>query len=147
MKTTMIVIWKILNGSGLDEILNITYKGATLRSILNVHHFNKSLRCCKLPYTAPYMLLIQSYWTSTSSLTINSHTTSTTSSLFEKSHPLFQNIPHEFNVDSIKQKWFKELVAAIEQENLALKISIWAEDIAKNSRSFKFWYFVLHDLL
>ncbi|CAF1502366.1 unnamed protein product [Adineta steineri] len=140
MKTTMIVIWQILDGSGIDDVLNITYKGATLRSILNVHHFNKSLRCCKLLYTALYMLFIQSYWTSNSC-------TSTSPSLFEKSHSLFKNIPNKFNIDSIKQKWFKELVDEIEKENLALKISIWADDKAKQSSSFKFWYFVLHDLL
>jgi hypothetical protein len=93
MKNTMIVIWQILDGSGIDDVFNITYKGATLRSILNVYHFNKSLRCCKLLYTALYMLLIQSYWTSTSSLSINNDVTSTPT-LFEKLHPLFQNIPN-----------------------------------------------------
>ncbi|CAF1553809.1 unnamed protein product, partial [Didymodactylos carnosus] len=61
MKNYMIVVWDVLDGSGIEDILGYFYKGASLRSIFVVHHFNKSLRCCKLLYTALSMLLIQSF--------------------------------------------------------------------------------------
>jgi len=60
---------------------------------------------------------------------------------------LFQNVSNECHTDSIKQSWLKELVAVIEQENLASKISVWVENTTKQSQSFKFWYRVLHDVI
>lgn len=144
MKTTMIMIWQILDGSGYDDILSTIYKGATLRSILNVSHFNKSFRCCKLLYTALSVLLIESY--------VDSFLPTVTSALngsssLDEFHILFEDGPNEFNVNGIKQKWFKDLVAAIEKENLLSTISNWAETVAQRSQSFKYWYFVLHNLL
>ncbi|CAF3952846.1 unnamed protein product [Rotaria sp. Silwood1] len=146
MKNTMIVIWQILECSGIEDILNIIYKGATLKSILNVHHFNKSFRSCKLLYTALQMLLVESYVAANTSLAID--TTSTSNSLFlsNELRVLFENIPNEYNTDSVKQIWFKKLVTIIEQEHTVSKISIWAENKAKQSLSFKFWYFILRHL-
>ncbi|CAF5156551.1 unnamed protein product, partial [Rotaria sp. Silwood1] len=132
--------------SGIEDILNIIYKGATLKSILNVHHFNKSFRSCKLLYTALQMLLVESYVAANTSLAID--TTSTSNSLFlsNELRVLFENIPNEYNTDSVKQIWFKKLVTIIEQEHTVSKISIWAENKAKQSLSFKFWYFILRHL-
>ncbi|CAF2962509.1 unnamed protein product, partial [Rotaria sp. Silwood2] len=136
MKTTMIAMWQILEGSGIEDILSFIYKGATLKSIFNVFHFNKSFRCCKLLYTTLKMLLIESYITS------NTTTTSTSNYSFLPSaiRLIFENIPHEFNVDAIKQTWFKSLITAIEQENLLSKIILYnfyrydRIDIVFNSR-------------
>jgi hypothetical protein len=42
----MIIIWDVLNGSGIEDILSCIYKAAAHRAIINVHNFNYSLRCC-----------------------------------------------------------------------------------------------------
>jgi hypothetical protein len=34
MKNTMIMIWGVLDGSGVEEIIGLIYKGASLRSVL-----------------------------------------------------------------------------------------------------------------
>jgi hypothetical protein len=34
MKNTMVVIWDILEGSGIEEVLESIYKGASLRAVL-----------------------------------------------------------------------------------------------------------------
>jgi hypothetical protein len=34
MKNTMIVIWDVLEGSGIEEVLGLIYKGASLRAVL-----------------------------------------------------------------------------------------------------------------
>ena len=139
MKTTMIVIWQILDGSDVEDILNVIYKGATLKSILKVHHFNKCLRSCKLLYTALQMLLIESYVTSSNtSLPINTTSTSNSALVFNELRIVFENTPNEYNIDSIKQTWFKTFVTIVEQEDLVAKISIWTENKAKQSLSFKF---------
>ena len=103
----MIVILQVLDGSGVEDILNVICKGATLISILKVHHFNKSLKPCKLLYTALQMLLIESYVTSNTSLTINTTSTSNSALVFNELRILFENTPNEYNIDSIKQTWFK----------------------------------------
>jgi hypothetical protein len=33
MKNTMIVIWDVLEGSGVEEVLGLIYKGASLRAV------------------------------------------------------------------------------------------------------------------
>ncbi|CAF2321810.1 unnamed protein product [Rotaria sp. Silwood2] len=52
MKCAMVVIWDILQGSGIDDLIGELYKGATHRAVLAVANFNKSLRTIKLLYTA-----------------------------------------------------------------------------------------------
>ncbi|CAF4678307.1 unnamed protein product, partial [Rotaria sp. Silwood2] len=44
MKCAMVVIWDILQGSGIDDLIGELYKGATHRAVLAVANFNKSLR-------------------------------------------------------------------------------------------------------
>jgi hypothetical protein len=34
MKNSMIVIWDVLEGSGLEEVLGLVYKGSSLRAVL-----------------------------------------------------------------------------------------------------------------
>ena len=92
------------------------------------------------------MLLIESYVTSNTSLTINTTSTSNSAFVFNELRILFENTPNEYNIDSIKQTWFKTLVTIAEQEDLVSKISIWAENKAEQSLSFKFWHFILRHL-
>ncbi len=40
MKCEMIVIWDLLEGSGIDTLIGHLYKGATHRAVLAVAHFN-----------------------------------------------------------------------------------------------------------
>jgi hypothetical protein len=138
----MIVIWQLLDGSGIDDILTCLYKGATLRSIFNVHHFNKSLRSCKLLYTALSILLIEAYSTSNTSLP-----NSPCGIVVDEFSLLFQNLPNEYNNDSVKQKWFQQMIDAIDEQGLLAKLSSWAEDASARSKSFQFWYFILRHLL
>ncbi|CAF2191690.1 unnamed protein product [Rotaria magnacalcarata] len=147
IKTTMIVIWQVLDGSGIEDILNFVYKGATLRSILNVYHFNKSFRCCKLLYTALQMLLLESYVKSTITLNKERTSASNISSILDQFRPLFESAPNEYSVDFHKQMGFKNLLLAIKEDDLLSKITIWAKDQSKMSSSFCFWFFLLSNLL
>jgi hypothetical protein len=61
MKNYMIVVWDILEGSGIDTALGELYKGASLRSIMNCSHFNKSLRAMKLLHSTLATLLIHEF--------------------------------------------------------------------------------------
>ncbi|CAF2862598.1 unnamed protein product [Rotaria sp. Silwood2] len=61
MKNYMIAVWDILEGSGIDTALGELYKGASLRSIMNCSHFNKSLRAMKLLHSALAALIIHEF--------------------------------------------------------------------------------------
>jgi hypothetical protein len=155
VKNTMILIWDVLDGSGIDSVLERLYKGATLRAILNVHHFNHSLRACKLLYTALSVLLLDAFFEFAIALpqpTQPITTTATSSSLMpscilEKLIPILRNIPSDFSKDHNKQEWFKELLKEIDKLNLQLVLDEWADDQCNKSASFRLWLFVLRRLL
>ncbi|CAF4634463.1 unnamed protein product [Rotaria sp. Silwood1] len=92
------------------------------------------------------MLLVESYVASN----ILSNTITTPSSdsslLVNKIRTFSESSPTEYHVNSIKQIWFNKLVTFIEEENLVLELSNWAESKAKQSRLFDFWYFMLRHL-
>ena len=77
-----------------------------------VRHFSKSLRCCKLLYTALNMLRMEAFFdqTSTSLSTINCiHTLKST----------MKRIPSKFAADDISQKWFAQLLNDIQQSDFS----------------------------
>ena len=45
LKNYMIVVWDVLNGSGIEDILERIYKGAAHRAVMNVHNLSYSLYC------------------------------------------------------------------------------------------------------
>ncbi|CAF3953138.1 unnamed protein product, partial [Rotaria sp. Silwood1] len=139
-KNMMIVIWDVLQGSGIEDILENIYKGATLKSILKVHHFNKSLRCCKILYTALYILLLEAFFeeTLTSLLVTDSinHLKST-----------MKKIPVEFASDDTAQTWFIQLIEVIGKSNLSTYLHNWTIDSCNTNSTFRLWYFILNQLL
>ncbi|CAF1476669.1 unnamed protein product, partial [Didymodactylos carnosus] len=134
MKNFMILIWDVLDGSGVNELLGKIYKGATLRSILNVHHFNKSLRCCKLLYTALSILLIEQFLT--------------TSPLPDQILSVLSAVPNGYDYlkNETKQKWFKDLTNELKKVELSDVFTTWAVGCSQQNITFKFWLFVLQCL-
>ncbi|CAF4394933.1 unnamed protein product [Rotaria socialis] len=103
MKNMMIVVWDLLKGSGIEDVLKSIYKNATFSSILVVRHFNRSLGCCKRLHTALHMLCIEAF----------SHQTSISSSITDCLNTLksvILQIPSEYASDDIFQKWFPQLL-------------------------------------
>ncbi|CAF1049848.1 unnamed protein product [Didymodactylos carnosus] len=49
-KNFMGIIWTVLQGSGIEDSLSLLYGTATIKSIMNVHDYKKSLRALKLIY-------------------------------------------------------------------------------------------------
>ncbi|CAF1154261.1 unnamed protein product, partial [Didymodactylos carnosus] len=154
MKNLMIVIWDVLDGSGIEDVFGFLYKGVSLRSILNVHHFNKSLRCIKLLYTALELLLFDSFITTTTQLQTSSTsssfaspTTLTSHSTIEKLKTNLLAIPSDYARDTIKQEWFKNLLDELKVVQLSDAFNAWEEKFSQQSVSFKFWQFVLQRLL
>ncbi|CAF1392249.1 unnamed protein product, partial [Didymodactylos carnosus] len=137
MKNYMVVVWDVLNGSGVDDVLGAIFKGATLRSILTVHHFNKSLRCCKLLYTALSMLFMESFF----------NTSSSGVSITDALRTTLEQAPSEYVVDKTHKQWFKQLLNDIEQQQLSTVVADWAQEKIKQNTTFQFWYFVLKKLL
>ncbi|CAF4496881.1 unnamed protein product, partial [Didymodactylos carnosus] len=142
MKNYMILIWLVLDGIGMDDLFGYIYHGATLRAILNVSHFNKSFRCVKLLYTSLYMLIIEQFHTYLSS----SPESSITETL-KLLHNVLILLPHTFNTDSVKQSWFSNLTSILNTLNVKQMFDKWRSDLSFKSITFRFWTFVLFDLL
>jgi hypothetical protein len=101
MKNFMVVIWDVLDGSGLDDILGCIYKAAAHRAVLNVYNFNYSLRCCKIIYTALSILFLDSFIKTTSSSTTN-----TTINIIDKLKEILKSIPSDYAVNDKKKIFF-----------------------------------------
>ncbi|CAF4187652.1 unnamed protein product, partial [Didymodactylos carnosus] len=144
MKNFQIVIWDVLTGSGIEDVLGCIYKGASLKSIWNVHHFNKSLRCCKLLYTALSILFLQSFC---EALLTTATSSSLSPSIIDILQETITEIPSEYAIDDIKQKWFNRLLNSIDKLRLSALVDEWAKDNCQENVTFKFWYFILHYLL
>ncbi|CAF3305789.1 unnamed protein product [Rotaria sp. Silwood2] len=140
MKNMMVVIWEVLQGSGIEGLLEKIYKGASLRSILKVSHFNKSLRSCKLLYTALHILLLEAFFdqTATSSMIVNC-----TNNL----KSIMSQIPSEFAADDVCQAWFTQLLEAIEENNLLTYLKTWCINSSNTDSTFRLWFFILERLL
>ena len=146
MKNYMVVIWDVLNGSGIEDVLGCIYKAAAHRSIMSVHNFNYSLRCCKLVYTALSMLFLDSFIKTLSSSSSSSSPTTTTD-IIEKLKEMLKSIPSDYAVGNIKQQWFSTLINEIDNLKLSDVLDQWAAEQCQLNQAFKFWYFVYHELL
>ncbi|CAF1479999.1 unnamed protein product, partial [Didymodactylos carnosus] len=135
LKTYMIMVWKVLAGSGIHELLGNIYQGATLRSILEVTNFNKSLRATKLLYTALSILCIENFITSTSALSSSQSIPST-----------FDQLPSYYATDEKKKQWFTSLLEIIHRSNLQEKYHEYSTTTSSTNIHFKFWYYILNQL-
>ena len=105
-----------------------------------VCHFNKSLGCCKLLYTALNMLCIEAFFdqTSTSLSTIYCvHILKST----------MKRIASEFAAVDVSQKWFAQLLHDIQQSDFSTNFHSWIVNCSRTNSTFRFWYFVLDRLL
>lgn len=150
-KNTMILIWDILDGSGIDSVLEQLYRGATLRAILNVHHFNHSLRACKLLFTALSIMLLDSFFESAMNPPQMQPITTTSStgpsSVLDDLLPILSEIPSHFAKGARKQEWFAKLLDVLDESNLQSSIDAWADVQCRKSASFRLWLFVFRHLL
>lgn len=91
----MVVIWDVLDGSGIGDVLAFVYKGAVHRSIMNVHNFNYSLRCCKLVYTALAEIFFNSFLKTLS-------TSTTTPNIIMNLKKILKRIPSDYVITDKK---------------------------------------------
>jgi hypothetical protein len=135
----MIIIWDVLNGSGVEDIFACIYKAAAHRAAMNVHNFNYSLRCCKLLYSALSMLFIESFIkTSLSS--------SQTTIPIDKIKQILEAIPSDYATDAEKQTWFIALTDEIKNIQLLDFVNQWASEQCAKNLSFRFCYFIHREL-
>ncbi|CAF4309033.1 unnamed protein product [Rotaria socialis] len=140
MKNMMIVVWDLLKGSGIEDVLKSIYKNATFSSILVVRHFNRSLGCCKRLHTALHMLCIEAF----------SHQTSISSSITDCLNTLksvILQIPSEYASDDIFQKWFPQLLQTVKQSHFQTYVHAWAFNFSRTNSTSRLWYFILHRIL
>ena len=140
MKNYLIVIWDVLNGSGVEDILGCIYKGAAHRAAMNVHNFNHSLRCCKLLYSALSILFIEAF------IKTSLSSPSTTVSV-DKLKKILEAIPSDYTTNKEKQTWFITFTNEIKNIRLLDIINQWASEQCEKNLSFKFWYFIYRQLL
>jgi hypothetical protein len=139
----MVVIWGVLKGSGIEDVLGCIYKAAAHRSIMNVHNFNYSLRCCKLIYTGLSTLFFDSYIK-----TFSSPSTSTTATVnIEKLKEILKSTPSDYVLNVTKQQWFATLIQEINNLKLSSIIDQWAVEQCERNQGFRFWYFIYRQLL
>ncbi|CAF3938297.1 unnamed protein product [Rotaria sp. Silwood1] len=140
MKNMMVVLWNLLKGSGIEDVFENIYKDATLSSVFEVRHFNRSLRCCKLLYTALHVLCIEAFFDQTS-------ISLSTSDCMKNLKSVMLQIPSEYAADDISQKWFAQLLQKIEQSDFSTYFYAWAFNSSKANSTFRLWYFILHRIL
>jgi hypothetical protein len=99
-----------------------------------VHHFNKSLRCCKLLYTALMRLLLEAFFAADTN-----H--------FDDIQSILQELPNEFSKCNVKQHWFSGLVDEIQRSGFSDGFRTWCVESAKKNPRFKLWSFVIFSLL
>ncbi|CAF3390230.1 unnamed protein product, partial [Rotaria sp. Silwood2] len=105
-----------------------------------VRHFNRSLRCCKLLYTALHVLCIEAFFDQTS-------ISLSTSDCMKNLKSVMLQIPSEYASDDISQKWFAQLLQKIEQSDFSTYFDAWAFNSSKANSTFRLWYFILHRIL
>lgn len=102
-------------------------------SLFSVHHFNKSLRCCKLVYTALLILLLESFVTSNRDQ-------------FGDVESILKELPNEFCTNDVKQKWFVMLINRIKQVDFYKSFRKWCVESSEKNLVFKLWSFITFSL-
>lgn len=100
----------------------------------SVHHFNKSLRCCKLLYTSLMILLIEAF-------------VAASMADFSDINSILTELPNEFSNNEVKQKWLNDLLDKIQTTNFYDKFHTWCIESGKKNAVFKLWSFVIFSLL
>jgi hypothetical protein len=99
----------------------------------SVHHFNKSLRSCKLVYTCLLLLLLESFLAADTGQ-------------FGNVESILKELPNEFSKHDIKQKWFSDLVDKIKEVDFYDNFHSWCIESAKNNVVFRLWSFAAFSL-
>ncbi|CAF4092708.1 unnamed protein product, partial [Rotaria magnacalcarata] len=135
MKCGMIVIWGMLEESGIDILIGELYKGATHRAVLSVAHFNKSLRTIKLIFTALHILLH------------NEFVQSLPTTLIDQFEQCMNKMPSNVtNVDD-NQQWYAYVLDFLSNAKLKNVFDHWIDESCEKNLKFRFWTFVLLDLI
>ena len=124
---------RIIAGSVEVGCLSIGYISSTVDSS-SVHHFNKSLRCCKLLYTALVVLMLEAFL-------------ATSPDHFRDMQSNMEERPSEFCKSDIKRKWFSDLLGSIQRSDFHDQFHAWCTRWAANNSVFRLWSFVLFSLL
>ena len=100
----------------------------------SVHHFNKSLRSCKLLYTSLVHLMLKSFFAAELKE-------------FDHIEPIFKELPNEFcNVD-VKKKWFSSLLEKLQDIDFHKKFQRWCLTSSENNSVFRLWSFIAFCIL
>jgi hypothetical protein len=105
----------------------------------SVRHFNRSLRCCKLLYSALHMLCIEAFFDQTS--------ISSSANCMNSLKSVMLQIPSEYASDDISQKWFAQLLETVEQSQFSTYFHAWAFNSSRKNSTFRLCYFILHQIL
>ena len=135
MKCSMVVIWNTLEESGIDTLIGCLYKGATLRAILSVAHFNKSLRAIKLLYTALLILLYNEY--------IKTFSTTMTDELDE----VMKLRPVDLTNVEKNREWYTLVLDYLSKSQWKMDFDAWIKENCEACVKFRFWIFVIFDLI
>ncbi|CAF4553069.1 unnamed protein product, partial [Rotaria sp. Silwood2] len=135
MRCAMKVIWGVLEESGIDTLIGELYKGATLRAILSVAHFNKSLRAIKLLYTALLIYIHEEFFQTLTTDIINE---------FEQ---VMSKMPTDLANIEEKKRWYTLVLDYLSNIKLQDKFDLWIQNNCENNLKFRFWTFVLYNLI
>jgi hypothetical protein len=135
MKCAMIVIWDMLEESGIDTLIGELYKGATHRAVLSVAHFNKSLRTIKLLYTALIIILNNEFVL----------TLSTT--MIDEIKQCMSQMPTDLTDIEENRKWYILVLDYLSKSNWQNDFHLWIKNNCSNNLKFRFWCFILFDLI
>ncbi|CAF1557992.1 unnamed protein product, partial [Didymodactylos carnosus] len=133
LKNYMAMIWTILDGSGVHQLIGCIFQGATLRSVFNVTNFNKSLRTIKLLYTSFGICLMREYLSS--------------NYLHISIRELLNKTPTTFHTDEYKQKWFHQVLSTTSQINFEKQFNEFCTRQSNKMVCFRFWYWIFRFLL
>ena len=129
------MIWDMLEGSGIDTLLGYLYKGATLRAVLTVTHFNKSLRTIKLLYSALSILLQNEYVTTLSS------------EMITEMEQIMQIMPQNLSNLEKSKEWYNLVLDYLSKSQFNDNFNQWIKRNCEINLKFRFWIFILFDLI
>jgi hypothetical protein len=131
----MVMIWDILEELGIYTLIDCLYKGATLRAVLSVAHFNKSLRAIKLLYTA-LLILLQNEYAMTLSTTV-----------IDEIEQLMNMRPTDLLDTEEYRNWYTHVLDYLSKSQWQTNFDLWIKYNSEINSKFRFWIFVIFDLI
>jgi hypothetical protein len=125
----------MLEESGIDTLIGYLYKGATLRAVLTVAHFNKSLRTIKLLYTALLIILHNEYVQTLST------------AMLDEIEQLMQIMPPDLTDAEKSREWYTFVLDYLSKSQWQYGFDQWIQNNCQINLKFRFWIFVLYDLI